>query len=226
MKIYLALLFISACASAQPQPILVPVPEQPLSKGDRQPNIYTNEADMDFTIDGKAYKGTAVVPHKSPRLFKFSLLKNTDFIDIKTCHRFKRFPVNGATVFEYNYIPRPNVEMLRACPMAIDAVTKEGLLKSAIVDFVDKETMDGYNNCNGEIALTSGATICQSPIDLKQMLQLTEDVDAVTSVGCSPMQCVYEFCYYLMSPGSCIYAIKGIVTGTRHRLLTRGFTVK
>lgn len=183
---------------------------------------YFAAANMAFSIDGVSYVGTAVVTHKTPRVFKFNLAKDTVFIDIKTCHRHERFSVSGTT-YEYTYIPRPLVENIRLCTMFVDAVTKEGDLKSAEIDFVDKESLTAFNNCNGKIEQTKGASICQSDVGLKQMLQVTEDVDVVTSARCNPMECSGIWCYYLMNVNDCVYAIKGLKSGNRHRLITRGF---
>lgn len=214
---------LPSCASVA-EPVITPNDPLVVSKSN-EPLKYFAPADMTFTIDGIPYTGTAVVAHKTPRVFKFNLLKNTDFIDIKTCHRHKRFPVSGTT-YEFTYIPRPLVENVRSCTMFVDAVTKEGYLKSAEIDFVDKETMPAFNNCNGDISQTKGSTICQADIGFKQMLQVSENVDVVTSDRCNPMSCNGIWCYYLMSANDCVYAIKGLVSGERHRLVTRGYLFK
>jgi hypothetical protein len=108
--------------------------------------------------------------------------------------------------------------------MFVDAVTKDGFIKSAEIDFTDKETLTAWNNCNGSIETTKGAGICQADVGLKQMLQVTEPVDVVTNENrCNPMTCTGIFCYYLMSPNDCIYAVKALKSGERYRLVTRGY---
>jgi hypothetical protein len=184
---------------------------------------YNGPADLQFTIDGIGYIGTATVPHKVPRTFKFNILKNTERLVIRTCHRSIKFDNPPAGQFEWLYQPRFKLEDAGLCLMFVDAITKEGVLKSAQIDFTDKENMIAFSSCNGITVESKGASLCQAPIGLLQMLQVSEDVDVVNKDGCQPIKCTGIWCYYIMSANDCWYAIRGLKTGTRHRLITRGY---
>jgi len=181
-------------------------------------------ADLEFSIDGVAYKGLAVVPHKAYREFKFTLPKDTERLFITTCHRRVRIfsPTTNPYVFVYQ--PRPLVENVGSCLMKVESLTKLGAIKSAVIDFTsEKENMEAYNTCDGVTIKTVGATLCQSPAGLKQMIQLSEGSDVVAREGCNPMECTGIYCYYLMNTGDCVYRAVGLKSGKVHRITTRGY---
>ena len=180
------------------------------------------KAELEFSTDGVSFRGVAVVKHKTPRAFKVNIPKDARELYVTTCHRVEKY-ISPKTPFEYNYVPRPLVENVGSCMLKFEVIDKDGLYHSAVVDFVDKEDLRAFSNCNGQIYDRTGGELCQAPIGLKQMLQVTEDVDVASLERCSTLSCTSHWCYYNISEGYCVYALKSLETGKRFRLTTRGF---
>jgi hypothetical protein len=188
---------------------------------------YTGVADLQFAINGVNYTGTATAPFKTYLSIKINLPKNTSILKIKTCGRSVPPIINPVGVYEYVYQPRPHLEE-GFCLMYIDVLNKDGTIKSAEIDFLDKEDMTAFSTCNGVTTQEKGASICQVPVDKKgrgflNVIQVAEDVDAITSKGCPIMKCTAIWCYWQTQAGDCYYRMVGLKNKQIFRLVTRGY---
>jgi hypothetical protein len=189
---------------------------------------YTTIADLQFSIDGVLYTGLATVPHKVPRTFKFNIPKDTERLVIRTCHRSLTILNPKEGWYEWLYQQRYRLEDSGFCLMFVDVLSVKGTMKSAEIDFTDSNLqMEAFSTCNGVgNAKVTGATICQAPViktGLTQLIQMSEDVDAISKEGCAPMKCDMIYCYYIMSPGDCWFRMVGLKSGKKFRLVTRGY---
>jgi hypothetical protein len=188
-----------------------------------QTKTLTNMADMDFTVEGVAFKGATVVQRKVTQVIRFTFPKDTERLVVTTCHRNKVF-LSPVSPFEYRYLPKTFLENWGSCILRASAITKGGVVVQAIIDFTSNEAMKARSYCDGEEADGNGASFCQSLAGTKQMMRFDEPVDIQGEEDrCAPIACDGQYCYYFTSPGYCIYAIKGLKTGQRHRLTTRGY---
>lgn len=218
--------FLTACTSTLAwSDDMKPAPLTPQTIADWD---YIGLADLQFSIDGINYTGTASVPFKVPTTIKFNLPKNTSILKIKTCARSVPDIVNPPSgIYEWIYSQRSHLEE-GFCLMYVDALNKDGTLKSAEIDFVDKENMKAFSTCNGVTTEAKGSSICQAPIDKKErgflnLVQVAEEVDAIAKPGCAPMKCTAIWCYWLSQPGDCYYRMVGLKSKQIFRLVVRGY---
>jgi hypothetical protein len=126
-------------------------------------------------------------------------------------------------LYEFQYLMRPQLEDIGSCILKAEALLADGSVKKAIIDFVDKEAMVAFSSCNGSTVQTVGASLCQAPKSLRQMLQVSGDVDVVGMDKCATLSCNAIRCYYNISLGFCVYRIVDLKTRQVHRLTTYGF---
>lgn len=92
MFLLIALILLAGCVQTTPQT-----------------KTLTNMADMDFTVEGVAYKGATVVQRKVTQAIRFTIPKDTERLVVTTCHRNKIF-LSPAMPFEYRYAPKTFLE--------------------------------------------------------------------------------------------------------------------
>ena len=162
------------------------------------------------------------MPSKTGMIFKFNLPKDTSKLFLTTCHR--KIEINKPdTPYEFQYLMRNFLENTGSCLLKAEALLSDGTVKKALVDFVDKETMVGFSSCNGSTVQSTGASLCQAPVSLKQMIQVSGDVDVVGLDKCAPLTCNGIWCFYNISKGFCVYRIVDLKTRLAHRLTTYGY---
>jgi hypothetical protein len=120
-------------------------------------------ASLPFTVDGVAYKGTALLPRKPTTLLSFQLPKNPYLLFINTCAREEFYDKDLPPIFHYKYTPGQYKENVGSCAMFVTVVTTSGEYHRAVIDFTNltgKET-SAKVFCNKWVDATQGVALCQ-----------------------------------------------------------------
>jgi hypothetical protein len=185
-------------------------------------------ASMGFTAEGKAYKGTAVLPRSTSTKFKFLLPKDTYLLLIDTCRR-EKFDLNaGVKEYEYIYVPAMWKENKGACPLVATAITKSGESHLAVAEFdnLTGTDMTASVMCNGEwINNITGSYLCQVRAGLPVTVQFKEETVSASQPPCAPEKDLGRGKEYDIetSKGLCSYGFMNQKKET-FRFLTRGYT--
>lgn len=206
--------FLSGCATTGLQTLPNSVPYEA-----------TTRASMGFEANGQAFVGVGVLPRLSRQTIKFRLPRDTIKLMISSCNReeFTGYP-NSDKSFEWIYIPVMYVENVDTCLVSAVAITKQGEMQKAIIDFRTGESLTALLKCNGTSIQQTGAGICQAREGLIQAIDFSEEVVWVGDSSCNEMSegIGVDSFTFSMTTGFCIYSFAN-KKGEIFRLTTYGY---
>jgi hypothetical protein len=189
-----------------------------------QPEVktFSNEATMQFSVDGLNYVGMAAIPRKLKQSLRFTLPKTAERIVVSTCHGAPVF-ISPANPFSFTYEPVHLIEdTATLCILKAEVASKESPLSLAVIDFFgDEVTMPAWVTCNRNSLRTGGGSVCQAPAGLIQRIVFDESVIA-QPYDKGEISCDGAACTYTMTKGYNGYIFRGVKTGSYHRHTTRG----
>lgn len=174
LTILMALL-LTGCASTQ----------QPTTSGP----LYKYRANMQITVDGKAFDGMAVTAlgEKDISIVSQAAL---NLLRITTCHRDfsvekvdKGWFGGASKTFTYHYKPTLE-ESQGVCPMYIQAVSKDLVTDWGYLYFRTDETLPAQMDCNGTSWSFSGTSVCQTKAGLDQAIRFDHAVKYEADAAC------------------------------------------
>lgn len=183
----------------------------------------TYRKDLAFAVNGAKAIGTHVVNAKASRYnIKFELPTKPFLVKITSCHREVILQDPGSS-FEYAYLPVPGLEDVGLCYLDITSYSSSGLVQWGSIDFSLEKGLNALVGCNGEHALTNGATYCQSRHNLIQTLAFAHSVKHRVSQGCPAPEVTDNDRFYKipLAKGTCLYVFSD--GSADHRLTTYGY---
>ena len=187
------------------------------------PQERTTRASLPVESGGEKFIGAGVFPRKSSQDIIFSLPKETIKFMVTTCNReeFVAFP-KGST-YTWRFIPLMWLENQDSCFATATAITKQGDMFKAIVDFRTGEDMPSTLYCNGQYIKATGAGVCQARAGLLQAITFESPVEYVHQEGCAEPTPFSNGLQFVMTKGFCSYMF---INKTKQimRLLTYGYT--
>lgn len=197
IRIIILALILTGCSTTTPLPTPNWVPWE-----------LTNRASLPFQCEGKRFNGSGVLARKSPQTITFTLPKDTAKFMINSCNReeFFGYP-DSSKPFNWIYVPIPFIESTDSCLVIATAITKQGEMYKAVIDFVSEESIPATLRCNGVSEPVSGVALCQSRAGLLQAIEFKEEVVGVSQEGCPELEpYFFEFGFRFKTlPGFCAY---------------------
>lgn len=176
-----------------------------------------------FEINGKDYNGTAVIDYGDSFYIKTSFPTKIDKLKINTCHRYK-VANNIGKSYKFRYTKITGIEDRGVCVMDVGAFEKGYQNSWGLIEFRNDQDVDLIADirCNGESFLSSGVSICQSQIGLRQSINFSKETKLFAQDECEkPFTYDKKTFYYDIEAGNCLYLFQ---QGKRfHRLRTYGF---
>ena len=235
MKYILLLLMLSSCSTLTG--FFFPKSE------DKDANIEWRK-DMLIDVDGKIYRGIAMVPSKGTYNLKiYPAEKRIDRLQWRTCHRedFVDKAVKHGfwpwskkqEYFSMSFTPK-NIELERACPLMIEGLAeKHKSLSFGMLVFPDIRpwiSLSAKLECNGKLVPAKGTSECQGAISTIHKIHFNGEVfqDDRPNEKCPPLKKikpnVFEF---FMPKNLCVYLFKSRQKHSSgkfmtHKLLTYG----
>lgn len=235
MRFLIFIFFIAGCASISdfllPQPI------------DKDPNVEWRK-DLVLDVNGKRYKGMALVPTQSKYEIKiYPADKRIDRLQWRTCHRNDSvdkavesgfWPWSKKKEYFTMIFEPKSIELERACPLRIEALAqKHKSMAFGMVIFPDSRqhyNLEAVLECNGRTQIRVGTSECQGAImSLHKVIFGGEVVqDDRPNEQCPPMKQVQENVFeFFMPKNECVYLFKSFekVDGKyrTHKIITYGY---
>lgn len=212
IKTLLYTLFLTSCATV---PVMSPTPSD---------KLFSNEATLQFSVDGLNYKGVAAVPRKKSHAIKFTVPKNTEYAVISTCAGHPTFENPPAGIFTYIYEPIHFIEDTeKPCLVTIGVATLGMTLQLGIIDFYgDEVSLNAWVTCNRTSLRTGGSSMCQVATNDITRMVFDEAVIGQEFDSCNKLECKDAVCTYNMTKNECGYLFRGVNSGRYHRAYTRG----
>jgi hypothetical protein len=201
--------------------------------------------DMMIDIDGKIYRGVAVVPKKN--IYSLKIYPSEDRIDRlqwRTCHRedfvdkavkHGFWPWSKKQVyFAMSFTPR-RIELERSCPLMIEGLAeKHKSLSFGMVIFPDSRpwvSIPAKVECNGRVIPRDGTSECQGAVSTIHKIHFDGEMfeDDRANEKCPPFKKVRPNIFeFFMPKDLCVYYFisrQKDANGKhkRHKLMTYGY---
>lgn len=190
--------------------------------------------DLEMEINGKKYKGIAVVDEAPKYEMKLMGKGSMAFFYISNCHRTVRSSeINGSGWFlwkgkpTYGWTYEPNeIESESVCPLEISALDRKGGKHSfGYVDFRRKAfSLPATIVCSGKKSFEVGVSVCNESKALEQGLSFSQPVEYEASPKCSALETLDGMNFrYRMPDAKCQYGFMNNKYET-HRHVALGFS--
>lgn len=156
--------------------------------------LWTYKADVEITVDGKAFDGMAVTTSGAKPITIKSKAR-MDLLLISSCHReFSEEKVDwesswfglggkSARKYTYNFVPT-EIEKESFCPIYIQAFARNGIAAWGFVAFRTTENLPAKTECNGRVVQYAGISVCQSRKGFEQGISFDRPVRAIGDELC------------------------------------------
>ena len=209
MRFLIALAFISGCAST---------PELP------KPS-YIYQKDLQMEINGEKFVGLAVPDEAVTYKIKIKAKKDHDYIDFKTCGRFRSKEDEGSRA-EFIYTPMDEVENDGECIADIFSGNKEGYSGwgRVVIRNSKRFGLSAYLRCDGFEGAVDGTSACQTLTGLEARIKFSDPVLTQKSGPCVlPAAPDRKEFVWKVQRGDCAYKFKKIGEDKWHVLFVTGF---
>lgn len=170
--LFLVAIFFTGCSTSEVSPELRYSPDK----------FYRR--DLEFKINGKEYKGIAVISRQEKYDIKVKSWDSYEYVQLKTCHRFYSGEKEGYW-WDFTFNPTDVELSSPSCPIGITAGDSKGHHGWALI-LMDNPifTLPNKLQCNGKKYTATGSSACQSFVGLEQWVIFENPVKVKGIPGC------------------------------------------
>jgi hypothetical protein len=183
------------------------------------------EKDLRIEVNDEEFVGVGVPAEAVTYEIKVIAKSKIDYIDFKTCGRFRRYENKGKKI-TFHYTPMEGIETRGDCFLDIFVGNKKGLSGWARIAFRygNKWNLSSYLRCNGWEGLVSGTSICDALSGLEANIKFSKPVVTQKSGPCVMPKSDDKMLFkWNIQKGDCAYLFKEIGEENWHVLYLSGF---